>query len=149
VGSNHVLSENGDRGLIEREGVITTAPVDGKFNLGATLVEIGTASVLPSGSVLTIGQRIEVEGTWDGAVIKANRIIAKSDADQQEVEIDAVIEQFVSVSDFTVRGQRCDASGLTVVNGGKLSDLKVGLRVHLHGLKSGSKVRVTELEIVK
>jgi Domain of unknown function (DUF5666) len=148
IGSSHVFSEVGAGVLVEREGVITTAPAASQFKLGITTVDIGTATVLPSGTALALGQQIEVEGTWDGTVIKASKIIVKSEMDQQEVEIDAVIEQFVSVSDFTVRGQRCDASGLTVVNGGKLSDLRAGIRVHLHGLKSGDKVRVTELEIV-
>jgi hypothetical protein len=46
-----------------------------------------------------------------------------------------------------VRGQRCDASGLTRVGNGRLSDLKLGTKVHLHGRKSGDVVRVTELEI--
>ena len=61
-------------------------------------------------------------------------------------EIDARIEQFTSVANFVVRGQRCNASAAKITKG-RVTDLKVGVKVKLKGTKAGDVLMVTELEI--
>jgi Domain of unknown function (DUF5666) len=129
-------------------GTNTTAPPKvTRLSLGTNFIDVANAAVSPSGATIRQGTRIEVEGRWSAGVLVATNVEVKTEQQSQEVEIEAAIEQFTSVADFVVRGQRCDASGLTRVGNGRLTDLKLGTRVHLHGRKSGDLVRVTELEI--
>ncbi len=129
-------------------GTATASPIKvTKIMLGAATVDLSNATVQPAGRLIAVGDRVEVEGNWNAGVLVAKQVEVKSAQAQQEVEIQGSIEQFTSVSNFTVRGQVCDASGLTRVGNGTLSSLRVGLGVHLHGLKNGTIVRVTELEI--
>ncbi len=142
-------------GEAELEGVVTrilstttSAPFKPtRISLGTLEVDVSQASTLPSSGAIVQGVRVEIEGTWNAGILVARRVEIKSAEQSQEVEITAPIEQFTSVSNFVVRGQRCDASGLTRVGNGSLSSLRVGVRVHLHGLKNADVVRVTELEI--
>jgi Domain of unknown function (DUF5666) len=137
------------QGVVTRVlGTTTSTPVKvTKILLGTALVDLSNATVKPLGAEITEGLRIEVEGNWNAGVLIAKNIEVKSKQELQEVEIHGTIEQFISVSNFTVRGQVCDASGLTRVGNGTMSNLRVGLGVQLHGLKNGNVVRVTELEI--
>jgi Domain of unknown function (DUF5666) len=154
-----VLAEPGTSttatGYAELQGIVTsvlgtstaTPPKVTRLTLGANFIDVSNASVSPVGATIRQGIRIEVQGTWSAGVLIATRAEVKTEQQSQEVEIEAAIEQFTSVADFVVRGQRCDASGLTRVGNGRLSDLKLGTKVHLHGRKSGDVVVVTELEI--
>ncbi len=142
-------------GLAELQGIVTsvlgtstTTPSKvTRIAVGTAVVDTSNAAVHPMDASLSAGVRVEVEGRWSNGVLIADHFEIKSSQQLQEVEMEAVIEQFTSVSNFFVRGQRCDASGLTRVGNGSLSSLRTGLRVHLHGLKSGDTVRITELEI--
>jgi Domain of unknown function (DUF5666) len=143
-------------GYAELQGVVssalstntsTTPPKLSRLSLGASVIDIQSATLSPDNAIIKQGSRIEVEGTWNAGVLIASKVEVKTEQQSLEVEIEAVIEQFTSVANFVVRGQRCDASGLTSVGNGRLTDLKLGTRVELHGRKSGDVVRVTELEI--
>jgi Domain of unknown function (DUF5666) len=142
-------------GYAELQGIVTSvlgtatgAPIKvTKIMLGAATVDLSNATVQPAGAQITEGLRVEVEGNWNAGVLVAKQVEVKSAQELQEVEIVGIIDQFTSVSNFTVRGQVCDASGLTFVGNGTLSNLRVGLGVHLHGLKNGNTVRITELDI--
>jgi Domain of unknown function (DUF5666) len=143
-------------GYAEVQGVVTsvvlgtgttTISTVTRLNIGTIVVDISNATLSPAGANIAQGSRIEVEGTWNAGVLVATKAEVKSAAQIQEVEMEGKIEQFTSVSNFTVRGQRCDASGLTKVGNGTLGSLAVGKRVELHGVKNGDVVKVTELEI--
>jgi Domain of unknown function (DUF5666) len=118
-----------------------------RLNIGTIEVDMGNASLSPAGASIAQGSRIEVEGTWNAGVLVATKAEVKSTAQLQEVEMEGKIDQFTSVSNFIVRGQRCDASGLTKVGNGTLGSIALGKRVALHGVKNGDVVKVTELEI--
>jgi Domain of unknown function (DUF5666) len=143
-------------GYAEVQGVVTsvvlgtgttTISTVTRLNIGTIVVDISNATLSPAGANIAQGSRIEVEGTWNAGVLAATKAEVKSTAQIQEVEMEGKIEQFTSVSNFIVRGQRCDASGLTKVGNGTLGSLAVGKRVELHGVKNGDVVKVTELEI--
>jgi Domain of unknown function (DUF5666) len=118
-----------------------------RLTMGLVEVDMNKATVSHVGAAIAQGTRIEVHGNWNAGVLTASKVEVKSAEQMQRVEIEGSIDTFVSVSNFTVRGQRCDASALTQVGGGKLSDLRAGRRVHLHGKKDGDIVRITELEL--
>jgi hypothetical protein len=135
--------------VMEREGTVTALTSAGQFQMGVYPVDASAATVTPSTGVPALGSRVEVQGIWDGKTLVARAVEIKTQQRLQEVEVEASITQFTSVSDFVVRGLHCDASALTKIEGGSLADLKVGVKVHVHGLNMGSSVRLTELEIVK
>jgi hypothetical protein len=131
----------------EIEGLVTAILSATRFTLGTIEVDASSASFSPSTITLTTGMRVEVEGAWQAGVLKAVNVEYNDEQVLLEVEIDAPIEQFTSIADFVVRGQRCNASAVTRIGNGTVSDLKVGTRVHLKGSKAGDVLIVTELEI--
>jgi Domain of unknown function (DUF5666) len=141
-------------GYAELEGIVTSVlssttatPANvTRMTLGATEVDTKDALVSPTGASLAAGKRVEVQGNWIAGVLVATKVTVKSSTEIQEVEIEAAIEQFTSVANFVVRGQRCDASGLSLTPL-QISKLGFNVLVHLEGRKNGDVVRVTELEI--
>lgn len=137
-------------GYAELQGVVTsvvsssTVPAKVmRLSLGAVEVDVSNARQSPIGANLVQGSRVEVEGTWNAGVLVATKVELKSAEQMQTVEIEGEVKSFISLSNFTVRGQRCDASGLT-----KFANINLlGKRVELHGVKNGDVVKVTELEI--
>jgi hypothetical protein len=130
----------------QREGVITQLNSSTSFLLGDLPMDLSSA-VLTGGTSLSAGAKAEITGHWVNGVFQVSQVRLQSAADLNEVEIKGDIMAFVSLADFTVRGQRCDASALSQVGGGQLSDLKTGARVHLHGEKRGDVIVVTEIAL--
>lgn len=133
------------QGEVEIEGLVTALLSGSRFMLGSVEVDASGASLAASYKALAIGQRIEVEGIWQGGVLKAGSLGVESEEKLDEAEIEAKIEQFTSLADFVVRGQRCNASS-AVIRKGTVADLKVGVKVKLHGTKAGDVLMVTTLE---
>jgi hypothetical protein len=139
-------SDSVPQGEVEMEGLVTALLSGSRFMLGSVEVDASSVSLAALYKVLAVGQRIEVEGTWVGRVLKAGKLEMESEQQLDEVEIEARIEQFTSLADFVVRGQRCNAS-VAKITEGKVSDMKVGVKVKLHGTKAGDVLMVTELKI--
>lgn len=135
------------QGEAEIEGLVTSMLSASHFMLGNIQVDASSASVSPSTAQITTGARVEVEGYVQAGVLKATKVEIENAQTLGEVEIEAPIEQFISLGNFVVRGQRCDATNATISHG-TVADLKVGARVHLKGVKAGDVVTVTELELV-
>jgi hypothetical protein len=133
--------------LMEREGAITAVTSATQLLMGSYPVDASAATITPAGTHPAVGARVEVYGTWNGNTIVARKLEYQTLSQLQEVELEAAITQFNSVADFVVRGLHCDASGLSSVGNGRLSDLRVGLRVHLQGINTAGTIYVTELEI--
>jgi hypothetical protein len=132
---------------IEIEGMVTAVLPNGRFMLGNNEVDATGASYIPATAQVTLGARLEVEGAWQAGLLVATKVEVGEEKALLAVEISARIDQFTSVADFVVRGQRCDASGVTIVGNGTLADLKVGTPVKLIGTKAGDVLKVTSLEI--
>ncbi|MCX7256229.1 MAG: DUF5666 domain-containing protein [Polaromonas sp.] len=134
-------------GDIEIEGFVTSTPANGRFMLGSIEVDTGSAVYSPAGASVVLGARVEVYGAWQAGVLKATKVELETEDSLHAVEIEARIEQFTSLADFVLRGQRCDASSARLSHG-KAADLKVGLKVKVKGAKAGGDVLiVTEMEI--
>jgi hypothetical protein len=123
-------------GTVELEGMVSSAPSGGRFTLGATLVDAGSASISPNAANIALGSRVEVRGSWQAGVLMASRVEVKDAETLAAVDILGAIEAFNSASDFVIRGQQCDASGAQSV-GGKLSDLRTGVKVRIQGINTG------------
>jgi hypothetical protein len=131
--------------LLEIEGVVTQVLTGSRFMVGSITVECSSPALLAIARGLALGDRIEVYGSWSSTVLMASQIEYEG-SQSQEIEIEARIEQFVSLSNFVLRGQRCDASS-AVFSNGKAADLqKWAGKVEVKGFKAGDVLRVTELE---
>lgn len=104
------------------------------------------ANYVPAGAQITVGSRVEVEGTWLSGVLIAVKVDVENAQTLNTVEIEAVIDQFTSVADFVVRGQRCDATSASISHG-TAADLHKDVKVKLKGTQAGNVLMVTELEI--
>jgi hypothetical protein len=135
------------QGEAEIEGVVTAVLSKTRFVLGTVEVDASSAAVSASVALLALGTRIEVYGTWQGRVLQASRISLENETSLQEVEIEAPIEQYTSLADFVVRGQRCNASGVSNLGSSTLTRLKVGVKVKLEGVKRGDVVMVSSLSL--
>lgn len=104
---------------------------------GATFVG-GTAANLAN------GVNVSVEGTLANGILDASAVqILPGNPGPSSVTITGTISGFVSVKDFTVAGQRIDASSASF-NNGTASDLANGRTVTVRGvLQSGSLVAQT------
>jgi Domain of unknown function (DUF5666) len=152
LGSNGTTTPT--TGYAEMEGIVTSVLRTNtatpakviRMTLGANEVDTKEAKFYPSDTSIATGKRVEVQGNWNAGILVATTVTVKSSKEIQEVEIEAPIDVFTSVADFIVRGQRCDASNARI-EGGLVDQLRKGKLIHLHGLKDGDVVRVTELEI--
>jgi len=149
VDSAKVLDlQNGNlpQGDAEIEGLVTALLSGSRLMLGNVEVDASSASLAASYKALALGQRIEVEGIWQGKVLKAVLFEVENEQKLDGAEIEAKIEQFTSLDNFVVRGQRCNASTAKISNG-VAGDLKVGVKVKLTGTKAGDVLMVSTLEI--
>lgn len=134
------------KGEIEIEGFVTSTPSASGFMLGSIEVDTRNAIYSPIGNSITQGARVEVYGTWQAGVLKASKVELEDEKTLHAVEIDARIEQFTSLANFVVRGQRCDASSARLSHI-TLAELRVGVRVKVKGAKAGGDVLIViELE---
>ena len=134
-------------GEIEVEGLVTALLSATRFKLGSIEVDASAASFEPVALQLAVGMRVEVHGEWQAGVLTATKVEVEDEEELDQVEIEAPITEFTSLSNFVVRSQRCDASGLTTVKNGTLADIKLGAKVHLKGTKAGDLIKVTQLSL--
>lgn len=137
-----------NEGEAEVEGLITSLLSATRFQLGSIEVDASAASFEPLNLQLVVGTRVEVHGNWQAGVLKAYKVEAEDEDSLGQVEIEAQITEFTSLSNFVVRSQRCDASGVTTVKNGTLSDIKLGAKVSLAGTVNGNVFIVSRMEIV-
>lgn len=135
----------GDAGEVLVSGQVTSMSSSLQFTLGNVTIDARLASI--NGGPLAVGQRVCIEGSWQGAVIVARFVGIEDSQSLDRAEIEAKIEEFTGLDDFVVRGQRCDGSGLTQIQGGSVADLKVGVKVHVTGIKQGEILYLTKLDI--
>lgn len=134
------------QGEADIEGVVTALLSATRFSLGNVEVDASGASFSPATAKAALGARLSVDGIWQGRVLKATKVELKDTRTPQTVQIEARIEQFTSLANFVVRGQRCDASGATISQG-TAADLAVGVKVKLKGSLVGDVLRVATLEL--
>jgi len=140
IGAERQLSLTGK---IEIEGAVTSVTDGNHFVLGTIPVDAGSASRSGNNQTIATGTLLKISGTMSGGILTAQEIQIQTTNNAMTVDITGTVEAFNSSSDFTVRGQKCDASTATVQTG-SLSNLRIGVKVHLTGLSSGDEVLLVQ-----
>jgi hypothetical protein len=132
---------------VDLEGFITALLSNQRFRVGNVEVD---ASQNPDTSqlftALRIGERIHVDGYWKGNVLLAIEIHDSEGMDYDSAHLEGTVDQFTSIANFVVRGQRCDATNAEWEHGSPAL-LRQGVKVKLEGTKAGDVLMVTEIEI--
>jgi hypothetical protein len=134
------------QGEIEMEGMVTALLSPSRFMLGNVEVDASSALYKPLGSQLMLGARVEVYGSWQAGVLKATDVEFEDPQLVKQVEIEARIEQFISLANFVLRGQLCDASSASI-SGGTVSEIKANVKVKVSGVKAGEVLLVSALQL--
>lgn len=134
------------QGEIEMEGMVTALLSPSRFMLGHVEVDTSSAFYKPLGSLLAVGARVEVYGSWQAGVLKATEVEFEDPQIVKQVEIEARIEQFTSLASFVLRGQLCDASNASI-SGGVASDIKLNVKVKVSGVKAGELLLVSSVQL--
>lgn len=114
------------------------------FTLGGLVINYGSATVLPAASSLSEGGYVAISATSlpSGTNLSASRVVALgskpvSFEDGARSELEGVISNFTSASQFTVGSITVDASKATFVRG-TLASLANGARVEIKGTTSNN-----------
>ncbi|MCB1914241.1 MAG: hypothetical protein KDG52_00770 [Rhodocyclaceae bacterium] len=129
-----------DRGEVKLRGQVDSLDTGAAtFQLGSTTVAYGSAQVTPSVNALVEGAFVKVRSSTlpNGAVVEASRIqvvgnLPFSIDDGGKIEIEGVVTDFTSISEFVISGITVDASDATFLRG-SASDVRVGTRLEVEG----------------
>ena len=116
------------KGLISAFGSSTSFSVNGQ-------AVAATAAQFPNGNALSLGLRVEVEGTAQGGVLQATKVTLLSDQNEEErgFELHGNISALDLVAQtFTLRGVVVDYS-TSVFKGGTVASLKLNGQVEVKG----------------
>jgi hypothetical protein len=80
-------------------------------------------------------------------VLLATEIHDSEELDYNSAHLEGSIDQFTSLANFVVRGQRCDATNAEWEHGSPAL-LRQGVKVKLEGTKAGDVLMVTEIEVI-
>lgn len=133
-----------DRAEAEVEGLVTAFTSNTDFSIGTLRIDATNAAISPNGASVALGSRLEVNGALVNRVLVAREIEVK-DANASAntgLDITGTVTQFNALSDFEVRGQKCDASHNPTVSGGSLNSLTLGSTVRVKGTTQGEETLV-------
>ncbi|MEO8676265.1 MAG: DUF5666 domain-containing protein [Casimicrobiaceae bacterium] len=112
-------SDGAPPGEVSVEGSISAFVSPANFNVAGQQVDASGAT-FEGGTVadLANGRRVEATGTINGAgILIARKVSIETAPGTPTLEVEGSIRSFVSVANFTVDGQRVDASKATFKNG--------------------------------
>ncbi|NJM44648.1 MAG: hypothetical protein HC858_13050, partial [Brachymonas sp.] len=112
-----------------------------------SVVDISNATILPAGTAIIQGMRLQVQGEWIAGILVASQVKFISEQELKAVDVEGVIEAIRGYQTVFVRGQRFDVSSFTTTQEELLSLLRVGVRVRFVGVKTGTSVLVSSIEI--
>jgi hypothetical protein len=132
------------RGVVQQ--LDTTAR---SLRLGAADFSYGSASAVPAG--LAVGSFVRLQLQTAAASSTRWTVLSFGNAESSVVDgrkatLKGLITSFTSLADFSVNGQRVNASAATV-SGGSATSLALGLRVEVEGTVQAGVLRAAEVEI--
>ena len=134
---------------LKLEGVVETLPDStGLLTVSGTPVNVSSAT--GKAIITTVGQLIEVKGTWDGSVLQATKVEAEDEGDDRNELYGAVSEVQPSSGTPTsvvVHGVTVDVSSAVFTNGKTAANLVVGSYVEIKGYVVGDVLVATKVEI--
>jgi len=133
---------------VKIEGLITAYTSPAAFNVNGRRVD---ASGTVPGAGLGVGVRVEVEGNLRGDVLRATRVVIKSDDDVigREFELDGPIARVnAGGASFVLRGVTVNTGRPELrYDGGTAADLNEGRRVEVRGVLSADRRSVDATRI--
>lgn len=139
---------------VELKGTVSALDVGAStFTLGSFSVQYDGSTQfedLPGGS-LSDGDFVEAKGILNGAgdTLLASEIEGEDDSvgnDGDQISVEGIVSEFVSLADFKVGTRRVDASNATFQPASLASSLANGLRVEAEGQLSGDVLIADEVE---
>jgi hypothetical protein len=130
-------------GLVELEGVVTAFTNAMRFAVGTVTVDASTAMVSGASQTLGVNSAVEVQGRLQNGVLIASQLDIKGSSAPVQVDITGVVDSFVRLNDFEVRGQECDASKAQVLSG-SLANLRKGSKVRVLGTSDGDETLLVQ-----
>ena len=126
-------------------GVVTQYG-DGVLTVDGIAVDTSTLGSVPAG--LSVGTRVELEGTLDNGVIRATRLELDDDRsddvpDGIRNELKGTITAMSSPTSFSVNGVPVDATGATALPTG----LRVGSLVEVYGILVNGVMQASRVEL--
>jgi hypothetical protein len=134
---------------LKLEGVVETLP-DSNGLLTVSGTQVNVSSATGKSIITTVGQLIEVKGTWDGSVLQATKVEAEDEGDDRNELYGAVSELQPSSGTPTsvvVHGVTVDVSSAVFNNGKSAADLVVGSYVEIKGHVVGDVLVATKVEL--
>ena len=131
---------------IEAEGLISQFVSIASFRIAGQPVDASGATFTRGrASDLQNGREAHALGPLVDGVLHATSISVEDAPDDQQVELEGRVSNFVSVSQFTVAGRTVDASAARFSHG-TAADLRNGSRVHVKGPVVGAVVHASTVE---
>lgn len=124
-----------DGGKSELEGVVSDFVSLSQFKVSGIAVNASNASfVRGQAASIANGTRLEVKGVYSNNVITASKVKFEDGARVDEFELHGVVSNFISLSNFVVRGVTVDASGSGVLfERGTAADIANGRALEVEG----------------
>ncbi|NDY91557.1 DUF5666 domain-containing protein [Ideonella livida] len=138
---------------VELEGVVSALSGASRFTLAGQVVDIASARVSPSGTVLAAGMRVEVEGAMASGVLVATRLEVRDADDDGEDDDPRAVEIEGRISALDAVAQTLVVRGVTVHYGqasfssGKPADLKLNGRIEVRGRWAGDGVTLVAEQV--
>jgi hypothetical protein len=133
-------------------GVLVTLDAAAKtFKLGDLTVNYASATLLPAGTTLAVGQVIAVyadKAPTAGSDLVAKTVKVAGTEEGGSVGVGGPVMAYTSLSDFTVAGVRVDASA-AVFETGSAADLKLGVSVAVEGKITAGVLKASKARVLK
>jgi Domain of unknown function (DUF5666) len=122
-----------DGGEIEVTGFVTDFTSASAFSLGNQPVQTvaGTTYVDGIQADVALGVKLEAEGSLVNGILVAKEI---EFWDPRQIEVEGVVTDVASQSEFTVGSQRVQTDGATVFEGGAPEDIALGANIEVKGV---------------
>jgi hypothetical protein len=122
-----------DVGYIEVTGFVTDFISIFEFTVGNQLVETvaGARFVDGTASDIAPGVKLEVEGRLEDGILLAHEI---EFWEPDQIEVEGLVTDFVSVDEFTVVNQLVQTDAQTVFEGGTPDDVALGVMLEVKGV---------------
>ena len=127
--------------LVYVEGIVV-ATTSTLFAVGDLYVDTTVIS-----TPLTVGTRVRLRGRMMGGAVRVDQVVVIAPGTLIEYGVEGPISAYGSLSDFTVRGERIDASQ-AVISGGDASLLGQGRRVRVRGVAGPGRINAMEVTIL-
>lgn len=127
--------------LVYIEGVVLSQ-TSTLFQVGDLAVDT-TAIATP----LVVGSRVKVRGRMQSGSLRADQVTVIASDARIEYTVEGPISAFGSLSDFTVRGERIDASQAAVIDG-SASQIGQGRRVRVKGVAGPGRINAREVTVL-